>query len=193
MMQLPSTKHSAMGEPMLAHPSTSRQSVNVPPVTCAPHSIRCPATVPPASLATSVVLQPNSWISGPSASALSTARPVITMSAPCSNAAAIGKAPRYALTLVKPLGRLAKGRSIKSSPAMQTTFRSSPDTTILLRSILVRPAGLTPPALVTILIFFAANWGRNGPICTSMKSDEKPPSGSAARIRPSRPMAPSAR
>ena len=38
--------------------------------------------------------QPNSCISGPSVTALSTQRPVMTMSAPAASARAIGSAPR---------------------------------------------------------------------------------------------------
>ena len=72
---------------------TSRQSVKMPPVACGPHSITWPAMVPEASLSKSVGVQPNSWISGPSASALSAARPVTTISAPAARAAAIGNAP----------------------------------------------------------------------------------------------------
>ena len=63
----PSALHSPIGMPMPAQSGTSRQSVNVPPVTWAEHSSRCPASVPAASLSKSSGPQPNSWISAPSA------------------------------------------------------------------------------------------------------------------------------
>ena len=89
----PSSRHSAMGHDGQDQSGTSRQSVNVAPVACGPHSMRCPIIDPAAIRSRSPKDQPNSWTSAPSAAALSAARPVITMSAPRPSASAMGPAP----------------------------------------------------------------------------------------------------
>ena len=70
------------------------QSVEMPPVSCVPHSIKCPATVAPARRSQSSQDQPNQWAHGPTVKLGSATRPVITRSAPRARAAAIGRAPR---------------------------------------------------------------------------------------------------
>ena len=69
---------------MFSQSGTCSQSVKLPPQACAPHSRMWPARLPPASLSKSFGFQPNSWMQAPSVTALSTQRPVMTMSAPLS-------------------------------------------------------------------------------------------------------------
>ena len=79
---------------MFAQSGTEAQSVCKPPVAWQPHSMMWPARLPAASRSKSSAAQPNSCISTPRVTALSTQRPVMTMSAPASSARAIGSAPR---------------------------------------------------------------------------------------------------
>ena len=91
----PSGCSSAIGKPGRCPPSgNSVKKLKLPPVTCAPHSIRCPATVAPASASRSSRVQPKRAIAGPTASEASVTRPVTTTSAPASRQAAIPNAPR---------------------------------------------------------------------------------------------------
>ena len=99
-MKLPSDETSTIGNPMLSKLLTKCQSVKFPPVHCAPHSMMWPAKLPAASLSYSLYSQSNSCINGPNTTALSTHRPVITISAPSSSACLIPAAPRYALILI---------------------------------------------------------------------------------------------
>ena len=132
----------------------------------------------------------------PSVTALSTLRPVMTISAPASNAAATGNPPKYALTLASVSGggqsapenmsflsaKLSRASS-RSSPLITATFKSSPASAIKARAAAPHAAGLTPPALVRILTFFSAisrKLGFNTPV---MKSVAKPASGLLARAR----------
>ena len=71
---------------MFGQSGTDAQSVNRPPVAWQPHSTMWPARLPAASRSKSSARQPNSCISGPRTSALSTTRPVTTMSAPAASA-----------------------------------------------------------------------------------------------------------
>ncbi|MNK91481.1 hypothetical protein D3C87_1115790 [compost metagenome] len=89
---------------MFSQSGTSAQSVKMPPVACAPHSRMWPAREPDARRSWSSADQSNSCISTPSVVALSTMRPVTTMSAPRASARAMGRAPRYTLALSMPVG-----------------------------------------------------------------------------------------
>src|SRR6218665_2335552 len=89
---------------MPAQSGTVSQSVKRPPVACAPHSIRWHARPAWASLSYSSNDQPNPWAAMPSSEALSTQRPVMTMSAPARKASAMGQAPKYALADISGAG-----------------------------------------------------------------------------------------
>ena len=143
------------------------QSVKLPPVICGPHSIRWPHRLPAASRSKSPAIQPNSCISGPSTSALSTERPVITTSAPAANAAAIGVAPRYAFMLSSlsadgngalvrqspmPLLRNSSARATRSSPSTIAMRSEIPFSSATLRKARAQAAGFMPPALVMTLM-----------------------------------------
>ena len=71
------------------------QSVAMPPVTCVPHSIKCPATVAPASGDPDVPLQSEPLcLDCPTVKLGSATRPVITKSAPWASTAAMGRRPK---------------------------------------------------------------------------------------------------
>ena len=73
---------------------TSSQSVCRPPVAWQPHSMMWPARLPWARRSQSSAAQPNSCISAPSVTALSTQRPVTTIWAPCRSSRRWTRAPR---------------------------------------------------------------------------------------------------
>src|SRR6218665_3540528 len=98
---------------MPAQSGTVSQSVKRPPVACAPHSIRWPARLAWARLSYSSNDQPNSQAAMPSSEALSTQRPVMTMSAPARKASAMGQAPKYALADISGAGAAVAGAGAK--------------------------------------------------------------------------------
>ena len=72
---------------------TLRQSVRLPPVLCAPHSMMWPATMPAASRSQSSGAHPKRWIIGASVMPVSVQRPVTTMRAPLRRPSTTGQAP----------------------------------------------------------------------------------------------------
>ena len=78
---------------MSAKSRMSRQSVMLPPVLCAPHSMMWPATMPAASRSQSSGAQWNAWIMGASVMPVSVQRPVTTICAPDFRASTTGHAP----------------------------------------------------------------------------------------------------
>ena len=70
------------------------QSVKLPPVAWAPHSMMWPATMPAARRSWSPGPQPNAWISGARVMPVSVTLPQMTMSGSKRSAAATGMAPK---------------------------------------------------------------------------------------------------
>ena len=95
-VNVPSASISTIGNPTAWRSGTSLKpgSAKYPPVTCAPHSIRCPAMVARPSTSQSVSVHPKWAIAGPTARDGSATRPVITTCAPARRAAAMAAAPR---------------------------------------------------------------------------------------------------
>jgi hypothetical protein len=73
---------------------TLRQSVKLPPVAWAPHSMMCPATMPLARRSQSSPAQPKAWIMAARVMPVSVTRPQRTISGSCLNASTTGSAPK---------------------------------------------------------------------------------------------------
>ena len=112
--------------------------------------------------------------------ALSTHLPVIIISAPCSNAATIPGAPRYALMLKQGSGRgrlvsisltpssISLGNSsIRSSPITKAIFRSIPAFSASFISAFRHALRFSPPALDSTVIFFSLIWLNSGASCST--------------------------
>ena len=104
---LPSAPTSAYGKPMFAwHPTSLYPgSAKYPPVTCAPHSSRCPTAVARPSDAQASACQPKCRRSGATNSEGSATRPVITTCASVSSAAMISPIRAATLRPVRPSSR----------------------------------------------------------------------------------------
>ena len=171
---------------MCGQSGTDCQSVCRPPVAWQPHSMMWPAKLPPAKRSQSVSVQPNSCISGPSVTALSTTRPVMTMSAPSASACATPRAPRYALALARrsgsgwpvalhtPLARSAGSCGNTSSPSTTATrgWRGSWSAMDAASACTAaaQPCGYMPPALATTLMPWRISAGSTAGSALSTKS-----------------------